>query len=91
MVEAPGIEPGSENHAPPASTCVSGRLELAPGVEDQRPTHEAISLVGLAARPEARRLASLFGHDLTEVQANLSVGRLHRFLGGESDCVVVRN
>ncbi len=90
-VEAPGIEPGSEKLEPLASTCVSGRLELAPRIEDQRPILGASSLFGLAARPEARRLASLFGHALREVQANLSVGRLHRFLGGESDCVVVRN
>ena len=51
----------------------------------------AIPLFDFASRPVARRSASQLGYALWEALAGLSIGRLHWFLGSESECVVVRN
>src|SRR5579859_5047476 len=79
IVEAPGIEPGSENalllplRAYPTNY-------LAPGRARRRALLGAIRLFGFASRPVARRSASRLGHALPEAPAGLSVGRLSDLL-----------
>ena len=89
-MEAPGIEPGSENlfHLRLRAYLA---VYFTPCRDGQRPHHEVSHLFDLALPPVIRGSAIQFGHARRRVLADPSLGRLHSFLGCESDCVVVRN
>jgi hypothetical protein len=91
-VEAPGIEPGSENIEANGvyvrvPSFVSSRFaltdKLAPGL---------VTCLGFASAPVTRDLASQFVDGLPKALAGpRSTGFQTCCLGSESDCVVVRN
>lgn len=63
---------------------------LVSGCAHRQALPKTSHLFSFALRPVTRRLAIQFNDALGEVLADLIFGRLHSFLGCESDCVVVR-
>ncbi len=91
VVEAPGIEPGSENAALLASTCVSGLLISPRGATASSLSPRLSTCLSSPSAPVTRAWASQIDDALAEALTGFGSDGSIRFSGGESDCVVVRN